>query len=58
MHDRQTGTTTLVTVNGTGGISADGRFVSFGDSSQVFVHDRDTDGDGIFDEPGFVSDTW
>jgi dipeptidyl aminopeptidase/acylaminoacyl peptidase len=45
-------------------ISDDGRFVAFasvasnfvaGDdfgSSDVFVHDRDSDGDGVFDEPG------
>jgi Tol biopolymer transport system component len=48
-------------------ISADGRFVAFESNadnlvahdtngkSDVFLHDRDTDGDGIFDEPGAVS---
>jgi hypothetical protein len=45
-------------------ISADGRFVAFtsiatnlspGDGPGVYVHDRDADGDGIFDEPGAVS---
>jgi hypothetical protein len=48
-------------------ISADGRFVAFhseasnltaGDtnaSDDIFVRDRDTDGDGMFDEPGEVS---
>lgn len=46
--------------------SADGRHVAFfsfatnlvpGDSNgeiDVFVHDRDTDGDGVFDEPGAI----
>lgn len=56
--------------NGSGpgiAISPDGRFVAFpsvasnmvpGDTngfSDVFLHDRDTDGDGIFDEPGAIS---
>jgi Tol biopolymer transport system component len=48
-------------------ISADGRFVAFesyatnlvaGDTNglfDVFLHDRDIDGDGVFDEPGEVS---
>ena len=48
-------------------ISSDGRFVAFdsgmedlvaGDTNLVadaFVHDRDADGDGIFDEPGAIS---
>lgn len=48
-------------------ISDDGRFVAFHSPAtnlvpddtnatrDVFVHDRDTDGDGIFDEPGAVS---
>ncbi|MCP4356893.1 MAG: hypothetical protein GY796_02610, partial [Chloroflexi bacterium] len=47
-------------------ISADGRYVAFqsnatnlatGDLSHldVFVHDRDTDEDGVFDEPGAVA---
>ncbi|MGH2681633.1 MAG: choice-of-anchor D domain-containing protein [Actinomycetota bacterium] len=48
-------------------ISADGRFVAFVSNSEdldpadtddvhdVFVRDRDTDVDGIFDEPGLVS---
>ena len=48
-------------------ISADGRYVTFasdcnnlvaGDTNgrrDVFVHDRDTDGDGNFDEPGAIA---
>ena len=48
-------------------VSADGRFVAFDSTSSnlapgdddtlhdVFLRDRDTDGDGIFDEPGAVS---
>jgi Tol biopolymer transport system component len=48
-------------------ISADGRFVAFESLAtnlvaggtngfdQVFLHDRDTDADGIFDEPGAVA---
>jgi hypothetical protein len=57
--------------DGQGGIalSADGRFVAFtiennaffpGDVNNtvdIFVRDRDTDGDGIYDEPGAVSTT-
>jgi Tol biopolymer transport system component len=50
-------------------ISSDGRYVAFeslstnlvvGDTlgfSDIFVHDRDTDGDGLYDEPGEVSTT-
>jgi len=50
-------------------ISADGRFVAFssvatnlvtGDTNgqfDVFVHDRDADGDGVFDEPGGIATT-
>jgi Tol biopolymer transport system component len=49
-------------------ISADGRYVAFESGGEldlmaieillfpdIFVHDRDTDGDGIYDEPGAVS---
>jgi hypothetical protein len=48
-------------------LSADGRFVAFvseatnlvpGDTNgqyDVFVHDRDADGDGVFDEPGAIA---
>jgi Tol biopolymer transport system component len=47
-------------------ISGDGRFVAFASGASnlvpndtsgddVFVHDRDADGDGIFDEPGAIS---
>ena len=48
-------------------MSADGRFVSFRSTSDtliplddnsaadIFLHDRDVDGDGIFDEPGAVA---
>lgn len=48
-------------------ISSDGRFVAFDSVSatlvandgngqkDVFLHDRDADGDGIFDEPGAIS---
>jgi hypothetical protein len=55
--------------SGAPSISADGRYVAFesdatnlvaGDgngSTDVFVHDRDTDGDGLYDEPGEVSTT-
>ena len=51
------------------GLSANGRFVVFesdatnlvsGDTNglrEVFVHDRDVDADGIYDEPGFISTT-
>jgi Tol biopolymer transport system component len=51
-------------------ISSDGRFVTFWswasdlvlsdtkNVTDVFVHDRDTDEDGIFDEPGEVSTTF
>ena len=57
-------------INGTANkpsISADGRFVAFesnannlvtGDSNggfDIFVHDRDTDNDGVFDESGNIS---
>jgi len=83
VHDRQTGTTTRVSVGHTGAqsnnpsiwaqyISGDGRYVSFASSAynlvpgdtivcppldpgrcqDIFVHDRDADGDGIFDETG------
>jgi hypothetical protein len=52
-----------------GSMSADGRFVAFqslasnlapgdsGSSRDVFVHDRDTDGDGVFDEAGAIATT-
>ncbi|MBI3846682.1 MAG: hypothetical protein HY292_18805 [Planctomycetes bacterium] len=47
-------------------ISADGRFVAFvgpdalapngrANGRGVFIHDRDADGDGVFDEPGAIS---
>lgn len=48
-------------------ISADGRYVAFGSDASnlvagdgngtrdVFVHDRDTDSDGVFDEPGAIA---
>ena len=50
-------------------ISADGRFVTFesyatnlvpGDMNNrqdIFVHDRDADGNGIYDEPGGIETT-
>jgi len=49
-------------------ISQDGRFVAFGSAATVFappgpayqqlyVHDRDTNLDGVFDEPGAISTT-
>ncbi len=50
-------------------LSADGRHVAFGSDAtnlvagdlngvrDVFVHDRDPDGDGIFDEPGVIATT-
>jgi len=74
VHDRLTGQTARVTVDGSGGeangasylpyISGNGRFVTFhsgadnlvpGDANgawDVFVHDRDLDENGTFDEPG------
>jgi Tol biopolymer transport system component len=79
VHDRQTGATTQVSVDSAGAegngdssscsISGDGRYVVFvsdatnlvgvgndnNGSTDVFVHDRDTDGDGLYDEPGEVS---
>ncbi|MCG8405248.1 MAG: dockerin type I domain-containing protein [Phycisphaerales bacterium] len=79
VHDRQTGTTTRVSVTSSGAevsgfnvrpkLSSDGRFVLFetnadflsgGDTMgflDVYAHDRDTDVDGIFDEPGQISTT-
>ena len=73
VHDRQTGTTTRVSINNDGVsgngssrnpvITHDGRFVAFEsradnlvarDDNQgawdIFVHDRDPDGNGIFDQ--------
>jgi len=50
-------------------VSGDGRYVAFGSGASnlvagdtngqpdVFVHDRDIDGDGIFDEPGAILTT-
>ena len=50
-------------------ISATGRFVAFrslatnlvagdtNDAADVFLRDRDTDADGVFDEPGAVATT-
>ncbi|MEZ4590662.1 MAG: hypothetical protein R3D55_05890 [Chloroflexota bacterium] len=77
VHDTQTGQTVRVSLTHDGqqsnhdsfitinrAISEDGRFISFdsyannlvpNDTNSVrdaFVHDRDTDADGIFDEPG------
>jgi Tol biopolymer transport system component len=79
VRDRQTGTTTRVSVRSDGteangpsyqpAISANGRYVAFyseatnlvsGDGNgfrDIFVRDRDTDADGIFDETGAVSTT-
>lgn len=49
-------------------ISGDGRFVAFlsnasnmmpnGAKEQIFLHDRDADADGLFDEPDAVSTIW
>jgi Tol biopolymer transport system component len=61
--------TQAVAVFGSGSVSmsANGRFVAFASDSSnlvagdtnglddVFVHDRDTDNDGIFDEPGAIA---
>jgi Tol biopolymer transport system component len=77
VHDRQTGATTRVSVDGAGNqanswsyqptISADGRYVVFVSGAtnlvpedtnsydHIFLHDRDTDGDGIFDEAGAIA---
>jgi Tol biopolymer transport system component len=63
------GQQTITGASGAGGISDNGRYVVFGTDSNdlldggadgnekedVFVRDRDTDGDGIFDEPGAVA---
>jgi Tol biopolymer transport system component len=78
VHDRQTGATTRVSVDSTGtegdagsrvpSISEDGQYVAFESDatnlvgvgndtnvkSDIFVHDRDADGNGIYDEPGPV----
>jgi hypothetical protein len=63
-HGEQSGASTA-----TGTLSRDGRFVLFNsdastlvpgdtnDSTDVFLHDRDTDADGVFDEPGAISTT-
>ena len=52
--------------SGNASISADGRYIAFESSAtnlvandknkiiDIFVHDRDSDGDGVFDEPGAV----
>ena len=77
VRDRQTGTTTRVSVDSAGNegnwwsqhpaISSDGRYVAFASNAanlvpegtngyeHIFVHDRDTDGDGIFDEAGAIA---
>jgi Tol biopolymer transport system component len=79
VHDLQTGTTTLASVDSAGiqgngvsnfpSISGDGRYVAFVSdadnllgvgndnnvSTDVFVHDRDADGNGTYDEPGGIS---
>ncbi len=68
VRDRLKGTTELINVNNTGNqmngnrpegtTSDDGRFVTFQSSGDVFVRDRDADGNGSFDGPGattFVS---
>ena len=81
VHDRNTATTTRVSVDSLGNegngdsnfpsISSDGRYVAFesdadnligvgndtNGSTDVFVHDRDADGNGTYDEPGGVSTT-
>jgi len=36
-------------------ISADGRFVAYEQSSQIWLHDRDADANGSFDPPGAVT---
>jgi Tol biopolymer transport system component len=76
VRDRQTGTTTIVSVHSDGtegdlnsnspSISGDGRYVAFmsdapnlvdndtNDWSDIFVRDRDADGNGTYDEPGPV----
>ena len=62
------GAQTLSGISSGGGMSDNGRFVVFGSSAaelldgggdtngkeDVFVRDRDTDVDGLYDEPGFV----
>lgn len=61
VRDRLLGTTERVALSLPFGVSmsADGRYLAFdaGDAfvgSGVFVHDRDTDQDGVYDEPGTV----
>ena len=77
VRDRLLGTTMRVSVDSDGtqgdrhswdmSISADGRFVAFSSDAtnlvaddtnanrDIFIHDRDTDNDGIFDESGAVA---
>ncbi|MBI3597689.1 MAG: cadherin-like domain-containing protein [Nitrospirae bacterium] len=80
VHNLQTGITVRMSIAsdgtegnnlsyGTPSMSADGRYVAFesdatnlvaGDTngaSDIFVHDRDMDGDGVYDEAGAVSTT-
>ncbi|MBI2168579.1 MAG: PD40 domain-containing protein [Actinobacteria bacterium] len=70
VRDRETDTTVRIGPSGgvtNPVLSPDGRFVTFASDASViggethpntvtdvFVHDRDTDGDGVFDEPGAV----
>ena len=55
-----------IAASGYAALSADGRFVAFTSMAanlapcamqhlQCFVHDRDVDADGVFDEPGQIS---
>jgi cysteine-rich repeat protein len=69
VHDMTTGATVRVSVNSDGSerpgesrrpsMSADGRFVTFegddGNITNIYVHDRDTDANGTFDEVGGTS---
>lgn len=72
LHDRVTGTTTLLCIDSAitvpqspasdATLSADGRYVAAAVADdrgvrQIFVQDRDTDSDGIFDEPDAVRST-
>ena len=61
VHDLDSGHTTVVSTgadrddlleSGYPSISRNGRFVVFSARGGVFLHDRDVDGDGVFDERG------
>jgi Tol biopolymer transport system component len=64
VRDRSTGQTVRITADtatrfaDAPSLSADGRFVAYrGDGFGAAIHDRDADGDGIFDQAGGTSTT-